>query len=326
MPPTQHLLLAGADACPPASLPALPALQRALQHWRALAPTVAQDDAPLTPAETLQAQLLQLPGAPGHQAFAALEAKLHDTPCAWITPCHVQLGMDRAQLHDPDGLQLTEADSRALMAALAPLLADLGVQLHWHSPLRWLAQGELLRDAYSISLARAAQGMLRHDQRTPDVSSQSNPTRLQLLRLHNEVEMQIYTHPVTDARAAQRLPAVNAIWLHGAGVLPAEQADAIAQRAAQLQLNTHLADAAAQGGEPAWQAAWQAIQGELAAQLNALRTHPQASISLCGEHATLTLTPEAGGLGTRVARWLKPVQLADLLAQLQAQAGAQHAL
>ncbi len=331
MPPTQHLLLTGADACPPASLPALPALQRALQHWRAQAPTAAHDDAPLTLAETLQAQLLQLPGAPGHLPWAALASGTTDQACAWLTPCHVQLGMDRAQLHEPEGLQLGEAESRALMDALAPLWADEGVTLRYVSPLRWLAQGDWLRDAHSISLAQAARGMLQHTQLTPDVASQSTATRSRLLRLRNEAEMLLYTHPVTDARAAQRLPAINAVWLHGAGLLAANVAPAVAARAAQVRVDTRLADAANQGGPAAWQAAWQAMEGELAGQLAAMREHANAaeppSLILCGDEAALPLVPAATGLGQRLSRWLKPVRLADLLAPLQpASPGGPHAL
>ena len=326
MPPTQHLLLAGADACPPASLPALPALQRALQHWRAQAPTVAHDDASLTPAETLQAQLLQLPGAAGHLPWAALASGTTDQACAWLTPCHVQLGMDRAQLHDPDGLQLGDTESRALMDALAPLWADEGVTLRYVSPLRWLAQGDWLRDAHGISLAQASRGMLQHTQLTPDVPTQSATTRARLLRLHNEVEMLLYTHPLTDARAAQRLPAVNAIWLHGAGLLPAADAATVAQRAPGVRVDTRLAEAADQGGQAAWQAAWQALQPELVTQLNAMQPNTGTSLTLCGDEAALPLAPAAGGLGQRLARLIQPLRLADALTPLQSDPGAQHAL
>jgi len=286
---------------------------------------------PATPAESLLAQHLQLPGAPGHQPWAALASDTTDQACAWLTPCHVQLGMDRAQLHDPESLQLGEAESRALMNALAPLWADEGVTLRYVSPLRWLAQGDWLADAYSISLAQASRGMLHQHQLTPDVASQSAATRARLLRLRNEAEMLLYTHPVTDARAAQRLPAINAVWLHGAGRLAANVAPAVAERSAQVRVDTRLADAADQGGPAAWQAAWQAMEGELAGQLAAMREHPSAdappSLTLCGDEAALPLIPTVGGLGQRLSRWLKPVRLADLLAPLQpASPGAPHAL
>jgi hypothetical protein len=156
-----------------------------------------------------------------------------------------------------------------------------------------------------------------------------------LLRLHNEAEMLLYTHPVTDARAAQRLPAVNAIWLHGAGVLPAADAPAIAQRARRLRVDTRLAQAADEGGQPAWQTAWQTVQPELVAQLTAMRGQADARLTLCGDEAAWPLAPASGGLGQRVARLVKPLRLADLLGSLVPQAeagtagaepGARHAL
>ena len=289
---------------------------------------------PATLAESLLAQHLQLPGAPGHQPWAALASDTTDQACAWLTPCHVQLGMDRAQLHDPEGLQLDEADSRALMDALAPLWADEGVTLRYASPLRWLAQGDWLADAYSISLAQASRGMLHHHQLTPDVASQPASTRARLLRMRNETEMLLYTHPLTDVRAAQRLPAINAVWLHGAGLLEADKASAVAARAVQVRVDTRLADAADQGGQAAWQAAWQAMEAELASQLTAMRELANVaeppSLTLCGDEAALPFAPAAGGLGQRLARIVKPLRLADLLAPLQPAGlealGAPHAL
>jgi hypothetical protein len=333
--PPIHLLLTGADCYPPSALPPLPELARALQHWQPQALVHSAHQVPLTLAEQLQADWLGLPGVPGHQPVAALEAQLFDQPCAWLTPCHVQLGMDRAQLHDPASLQLDDAQSRALMDALSPLWADEGVRLTFVGPLRWLAQGDWLADAHGISLAQATRGLLHHTQLTPQVPTQSAATRARLLRLHNEAEMLLYTHPVTDARAAQRLPAVNAIWLHGAGVLPAADAPAIAQRARRLRVDTRLAQAADEGGQPAWQAAWQTVQPELVAQLTAMRGQADARLTLCGDEAAWPLAPASGGLGQRVARRVKPLRLADLLGRLVPQVeagtagaapGARHAL
>ena len=322
----QHLLLTGVDRHPPSALPPLPELARALQRWQPQTLIRAADNAPLTLAEQRQAELLHLPGTPGHQPFAAWQAGVADAPCAWLTPCHVQLGMDRAQLHDPNDLQLGDTESRALMDALAPLWADEGITLRYVSPLRWLAQGDWLRDAHGISLAQASRGMLQHQQLTPDVPTQGAATRARLLRLHNEVEMLLYTHPVTDARTAQRLPAVNAIWLHGAGLLPAADAATVAQRVPGVRVDTRLAEAADQGGQAAWQAAWQALQPELVAQLNAMQPNTGTSLTLCGDEAALPLAPTAGGLGQRLARLIQPLRLADALTPLQGEPGAHHAL
>ena len=324
--PPIHLLLTGADCYPPSALPPLPELARALQHWQPQALVHSAHQAPLTLAEQLQADWLGLPGVPGHQPVAALDAQLFDQPCAWLTPCHVQLGMDRAQLHDPASLQLDDAQSRALMDALSPLWADEGVRLTFVGPLRWLAQGDWLADAHGISLAQATRGLLHHTQLTPQVPTQSAATRARLLRLHNEAVMLLYTHPVTDARAAQRLPAVNAIWLHGAGLLPAADAATVAQRVPGVRVDTRLAEAADQGGQAAWQAAWQALQPELVAQLNAMQASTGTSLTLCGDEAALPLAPAAGGLGQRLARLIQPLRLADALTPLQSDPGAQHAL
>ena len=323
----KHVLLTGVDRFPPSALPALPALQRALQHWQTQPLLTQANDAPLTLAEHLQAQLLQLPGEPGHQPLAALAHGIAGEPCAWLTPCHVQLGMDRAQLHDPAELNLGDTESRTLMSAIAPLFADEGVTLHYKFSLRWLAQGELLRDAYSVSLAQATRAMLRHDMLTPAAASQSDGTRRRLMRLRNEVEMLLYTHPITDARAAQRLPAINAVWLHGAGALPQAFVMPAPTANDQVQIDARL-DQAAEQGQAAWQAAWQTLDAELPATLMRLRTVPTASVVLCGETRAQGLAPAASGIGQRLARWLQPVRLSALLQTLTdpAPAGDRHAL
>ena len=46
---------------------------------------------------------------------------------------------------------------------------------------------------------------------------QTQPWPAPLGRLHIEMQMLFYTHPINDERAEQGLPPVNSLWVHGLG-------------------------------------------------------------------------------------------------------------
>ena len=218
-----HLLIDDAALPPgsaPASLPELPPLPQlqALLNRLGLQHTIEVDeDGPATPFELALARAHGLPGAPGRIPWAAFETATVGPPCAWFRPCHWQVGMDQLSLLAPDELALSEAESRALLAALQPLLAEDGLTLSYAAPDRWLAQGELLRGLACASMARALQQPL-----TPDALTRA-PVAAQgahLRRLQSELQMLLYNQPVNDAREAARRYPVNAIWIEGAGAQP----------------------------------------------------------------------------------------------------------
>ncbi|MDP3828560.1 MAG: hypothetical protein Q8Q74_18560, partial [Polaromonas sp.] len=77
-----------------------------------------------------------------------------DKAWAFITPCHWVMGRDHATMTDPAALDLPEAESRTLLAAMQPYFETYGITLHHAAPTRWLAEGELFRDLPSASLDR----------------------------------------------------------------------------------------------------------------------------------------------------------------------------
>ena len=50
--------------------------------------------------------------------------------------------------------ELSEDESRTLLAAMQPYFEEDGIQLHWHSAHTWLAQGPVFQNLASASLAR----------------------------------------------------------------------------------------------------------------------------------------------------------------------------
>ena len=307
-----HLLIPDAtpvlpDGAPLPPLPALPHLDALLKRLRVDDTVTCEGDAPDTPFERVLARAQGLPGAPGHVPWAAFDTCTLNTPCAWLRPCHWQLGLDHATLLPPDQLALTDAESRALLAAVQPLLHDDGLALRYVGPGAWLAQGELLRDLRTWSMARAAQQPL-----TRHVLAQSaTPGHgAQLDRLQNELQMLLYTHPVNDAREQARQLPVNAIWIEGAGALD----HAIAPRPG-LRVDQRLAPAATPD-LAAWQAAWQAIDADSVAQLQRpCEAGQDVRLTLCGPHRAITLRPGRGP-AFRISSLFSPLCWTELRKQL----------
>ena len=208
-----HLLVADATPLLPdgATLPALPPLPQLdglLKRLQVSDTLTCDEGAPDTPFERALARAHGLPGAPGQVPWAAFETGTVGTPCAWLRPCHWQLGMDHVTLLAPEQLALSEAESRALLAAVQPLLEEDGLTLQYQRPDAWLAQGELLRGLTTWSMARAAQQPLTREA----LSLAATPAQsAHLRRLQNELQMLLYTHPVNDAREQARRWPVNAL-------------------------------------------------------------------------------------------------------------------
>lgn len=310
---TAPLLISHAGSASPACLAVLRALQ--LPNLSALLAALTPgpierlpDEAFDTPDERAAARAQGLPTQDGRTPWAALYARRaglvpHDAAWAWLTPCHFDVGMSEVRLSNPDGLPLPADQARALTASMAPYFAEDGIALHSFADGRWLAHGEVFRDLVTASPARVAGVDL----------NPWMPASPLLRRLLNEMEMLLYTHPVNTGREAQGQPPVNALWISGAGALPADtRADAPAPTSVP-----DLASSARQEDWQAWGQAWRAIDAAHCAPLLAsLRAGQDAVLTLCGERSLQTWHRAPRSALSRLSSlWRKP-QLADVLGAL----------
>lgn len=312
-PELRHLLIPHAAPRPGESLelPPLPNLAALLARLRVADTLACNEDSPAEPHELALARAHGLPGMPGRIPWAAFESQCVGTPCAWLRPVHLRLGMDHIELTAPESLQLTEADSNTLMNTCAPLLADDGVTVRHVAPGRWLAQGGLMHGLICVSPERAQGQRLTRAQ----LAQSDDPGRQrQLARLNAELEMLLANHPVNQAReAARRLP-VNAVWIHGAGALEHPVSPAAGVLVAP-QLRPTRPDGAPLDAL-AHAAAWQALDAECAAPLlDSLRAGHPVQLTLSGPRRALTLRPINRWTG-RVSKLFNPLRLSDLREQL----------
>ncbi|HEX5392606.1 MAG TPA: hypothetical protein VFW68_04970 [Rhodocyclaceae bacterium] len=133
-------------------------------------------------------------------------------------PVHLRFEQSTMVLEDPAKLALDAAESAALYATLAPLIAEFGT-LHATTPNQWHLQPKddappcpaLLSDL----IGQPAKDLL-------PAGDAYRPWR----RLFNEVQMALHDHPVNQAREAAKKPVINSLALWGAGALPAAPAQA----------------------------------------------------------------------------------------------------
>ena len=237
-----------------------------------------------------------LPASAGHT----------DKAWAWITPCHWAMGHLHATLSDPAALNLDEEESRALLALLQPYFETDGLTLHYLSPERWLAEGELLRDLPTASLDRVLARNV--DAWLPD-APQARPLR----RLQNEVQMLLYIHPFNDARELKRQLPVNSFWISGTGPLPAASETA----PPGISAPRSLARAVFKEDWPAYAQAWQALNvSELTQLLARQRAGETVRLTLCGECSAQTFETRRPSLKTRISSLFSPLRTLDVLKQL----------
>jgi len=280
----------------------LPQLQGLLQR---LAPqTLLQlpEDSPLGAHEQLLAAARGLdPLAPAWAALHAHELQLPGAGTeAWgyLTPVHWEVGQARVSLRDPQELELREDEARALLVAMSPFFAEDGLTLHYEQPLRWLVSGEPLRGLVSATIERVI---------GRNVAAWLPASPL-LRRLQNEMQMLLYTHPVSDARAERRALAVNSFWLSGCGTLAAVPAPA-----QELTVLEALVRPAVRGDWAAWADAWRSLDAQLAPLSAALDAGQDVTLTLCSELLARRYTPAPRSAWTRLVQRFRPQQPSDIL-------------
>jgi hypothetical protein len=319
----QHLLIPFAACSAAAWLPTMQGLPRdstrnlsqLLQGMKLLHTDAGEAHTLSPPHERALARaqgLIADAGADGLIPWAAADAAKHlqaddKLAWAWITPCHWAMGRGHATLSDPAALALPEDESRALLAAMQPYFETDGITLHYLTPDRWLAEGELFRSLPTASLDRVLGGNV--DAWLPGAKSVGAKN---LRRLQNEMQMLLYTHPLNDARVRQLQLPVNSIWISGSGALPEPL-----PTPEEVSVPRSLAQAVFADDWAAYAQAWTQLDTSAVAQLLARQQAGNAvRLTLCGERSAQTWQTNRNGLFARISSLLAPKPIWNGLQQL----------
>ncbi len=179
-------------------------------------------------------------------------------------------------------MDLSLSDSEQLARSLKPLFGDAGFLLEATTPSRWYLRcpaGATL-PAFSTPQAALGDDVARH---LPEGDA---GRRWQ--HLLNEAQVILHNHPLNAERAGLGLPAVNSLWLWGAGMLPdwvrttasavvsddeivnalarlakIPVADALADALATATADSHIVFDVDASAEPVHEGTWSAIQQAL---------------------------------------------------------------
>jgi hypothetical protein len=289
----------------------LPNLTWLLARLQADPPDTGSEESLSPPHERALARAIGLPAsADGLIPWAAIQATQQiaaDPGQGWavITPCHWQLATSHVAMDDPAQLLLTEAESRALLAAMKPYFEEDGLALHYLASTTWLAQGAVFQNLPTAALDRVAA------RKVDDWLPRSSSARA-LRRLQNEMQMLLYTHPVNDARTEQRQRPVNSFWISGTGSLPTQF-----QPLAPPTVPSALADAARTGHTGTWMAAWQQVDATACAALRErLASGQPVQLTLCGERHSQRYHSGSVSLRQKITNLFRPLSISSALQQL----------
>jgi hypothetical protein len=208
-----------------------PALAALLTRHSAFEHSIYDNDSRVLPHEAWLAHALGLASAPDQPDTGAPLASAVMRGCGlqkeaaeghWfmLQPAHVHISRTHMLLSDLRGLQLTEADSRALYELARPYCEEIGKPLLHGAPGLWFLRADDWAGLHTAS---------------PDVTSTQSmsdwlpegPHARDFRKLQNEIQMLWHEHPVNEARQARGLQPVNSCWLWG-GSGPAAPSGSVA--------------------------------------------------------------------------------------------------
>lgn len=262
----------------------LPNLRQLLDTLTLVDSDIGSDASFSPPHERALAKAHGLPVVDGYIPWAAQEAaKLgidgaHSAAWGCVSLCNYFVGTGSMTLEDPALLQVTEAESRQLLADMTRYFVEDGITLHYVAPTHWLACGEPLKNIPTASLDRVVG-------RNLDAWQPEGQPAAKLRRLQNEMQMLLYTHTVNDARSRARAAVINSIWLHGTGELTRLESKV----SANIATPRNLADAALKEDWSVWAKAWAQLDATLCADwLKRVQAGEPFTLTLCGERSALT--------------------------------------
>jgi hypothetical protein len=315
-----------------------PALAALLSRHSGFEYSIYDNDSRVLPHEAWLAHALGLASAPDRPDTGAPLASAVMRGCGlqkeaaeghWfmLQPAHVHISRTHMLLSDLRGLQLSEADSRALYELARPLCEEIGKPLLHGAPGLWFLRAD------DWAELRTASPDVTSTQTMSDWLPEGAHAR-DFRKLQNEIQMLWHEHPVNEARQARGLQPVNSCWLWGGSgptaptgrvaiaggtewmaALSAAQPDA--EQLITQGGNAMLADliSPAQVGDWAdWLARMQRIEQDwFAPLLAALKAGRLARVTLVLSHRNGWTTVASTGMAQRKF-WRKP-SLTPLLKQ-----------
>lgn len=168
--------------------------------------------------------------APGFGASAMRGFKLDPGNGTWfvVNPGHIQIAHSHLMLGDVRGLDLREAEARALFDSARPCFEEAGHALEYGDADTWFMRADDWDELHTAS-PDAAVGMNLTDWMP------SGPPARAFRKLQNEVQVTWYTHPANAAREQRGQAPVNTFWPWAGASVATEHAQRLLAQASGRQ-------------------------------------------------------------------------------------------
>lgn len=213
-----------------------------------------------------------------------------------MTPCHWQVGMNEVVMLNPTEIQLSDEESRALLAAIQPYFAEDGIEVVYESPLVWRATGALFQGLPFASLEKV---IGQHVNAWLPSAPQARP----LQRLQSEMQMLLYQHPVNDQRSLRGRWTVNSFWVH-------REIDQLYASTHPAQFHWELKEARQQANAALWREQWELLDRTVCQSLlDALVQQQDVSLTLCSDTLWRHYRPQKSSLWNSLQSLFKPFSI-----------------
>ena len=125
-----------------------------------------------------------------------------------LHPAHIHIARDHLVLTDIRQIALSDADSRELFDAAAPLFTEVGRELLYGDAGSWFMRA----DDWQGLLTSTPDATCGHN---IDIWMPQGDGARDWRKLQNEVQMLWFAHPLNERRQIQGKQAVNSLWLWG---------------------------------------------------------------------------------------------------------------
>jgi hypothetical protein len=128
-------------------------------------------------------------------------------------PCYLHADLDRLILFS-DALDISEGEAEQLIAVIQPLLNDFGAKLYKYKADQWSI---IFDEAARPDLTFTALADVKGKAVEKHLPNGDEPTRLDWLRLWNEIQMLLFDLPLNEQRQQQGKFPINSLWFWGKG-------------------------------------------------------------------------------------------------------------
>jgi hypothetical protein len=128
-------------------------------------------------------------------------------------PVHLRLGRDTLTFADGAAVDVSRAESEALVETLNRHFGD-AMLFYPVQPARWYVRLREAPDMHTTPPSAAREQPI-------DGNLPRGPDAMRFHALMNEAQMLLHEHPVNAEREARREPALNSVWFWGGGVIAA---------------------------------------------------------------------------------------------------------